>query len=125
VTRAVLTLAVDPNPVPPRASGTLGFANISYRVLIRESAGLGGEFIFATVFDETSGRSVGVNNFDAADLIVFIGSKRLEGGQSLEISQQIDYALPQDSAGARLVVSVQFRDDRGNVINQSLLVKIE
>jgi len=127
VVRAVLSVAVDPNPVPGRPSTTLGFSTISYKVVIKEMAGLGGEFVFlnATVFDETSGRSVGVNNFDGADLIVFVGSKRLEAGQSTEISQQIDYGLPQDSTGARLVVSVQFRDDRGNVLNQSLLVKVE
>ena len=126
VPNAQISVAVDPNPVPVQLSATLGFANISYKVVVKETAGLGGEFVFvnATVFDETSGQSVGVNNFDAADLIVFVGSKRLEGGEDVEISQQIDFPLVQGSAGARLAVSVRFRDDRGRVLNQALLVKV-
>jgi len=126
ISRSVIVFVVDPNPVLAAPSASFGFANIRYRVVVQEQGGLGGEFVFvnATVFDVPSGRSVAVNNFDGDDLIVFTGSKRLEGGQTVEIAQQIDFGLLQDSTGAELTVAVQFRDDRGNVLNQALLVPI-
>ena len=125
ITRAVITVAVDPNPVPITTSTTsIGLHKVSYKVVVTETAGLGGEFVHidSTIFDETSGASMGVNNYDAADLIVFVGSKRLEASQKVEIAQQIDFVLPTTFTGGRIAVSIQFRDDRGNVLNQSILV---
>jgi hypothetical protein len=127
VLRSVIAVTLDPNPVPSKASTTaLGYLNISYKVVVTESAGLGATFIFvnATIFDDTSGLSVAVNNYDAADLTVFVGSKRIEGNTSVKIGQQIDYLLPTTSTGGHLAINVQLRDDRGNVINQSILVPI-
>jgi len=124
---SVITITLDPTPLPAKVSTTaLGYLNISYKVVVTESSGLGAEFVFvnSTIFDDTSGRSVAVNNYDAADLTVFVGSKRVEGSKSAEIGQQIDYLLPTTSAGAHLAVNVQLRDDRGNVINQSILMPI-
>ena len=125
ITRAVITVAVDPNPVPITTSTTsIGLHKVSYKVVVTETAGLGGEFVHieSTIFDDTTGLSMGVNNYDAADLIVFVGSKRLEANKSVEIAQQIDFVLPATFTGGRIAVSVQFRDDRANVLNQSILV---
>src|SRR6185295_10773686 len=97
IARSVIAVTLDPNPLAAKLSTTaIGFLNISYKIIVAESAGLGAEFIFvnATIFDEASGLSVAVNNYDTADMTVFIGSKRIEGGKSVEIGQQIDYLLP-------------------------------
>jgi hypothetical protein len=123
----VIAVTIDPTPLPAKAStSAIGYLNISYKVIVTESSGLGAEFVFvnSTIFDEPSGLSVAVNNYDSADMTVFIGSKRLEGGKSVEIPQQIDYLVPTTSTGARLAVNVQLRDDRGNVINQAVLLPI-
>ena len=125
--RSLIAVTLDPTPLPARVSTTaIGYLNISYKVIVTESAGLGGEFVFvnSTIFDDASGLSVAVNNYDSKDLTVFVGSKRIEGGKSVEIGQQIDYLLPTTSTGSRLAINVQLRDDRGNVINQSILVPI-
>jgi hypothetical protein len=127
VLRSVITVTLDPTPLPAKLSTTaIGYLNINYKIIVTESSGLGAEFIFvnSTIFDEVSGFSVAVNNYDAADMTVFIGSKRIEGGKKVEIGQQIDYLLPTGSTLARLAIAVQLRDDRGNVINQSILVPI-
>lgn len=127
VLRSTISITLDPTPLPAKVSTTaIGYLNISYKIIVTESAGLGAEFIFvnATIFDEITGFSVAVNNYDSADMTVFIGSKRIEGGKNIEIGQQIDYLLPTGSTAARLAIAVQLRDDRGNVINQSILVPI-
>jgi hypothetical protein len=126
-TRALLTVTINPTPVVSKASTTaLGYTNISYTVKVAESAGLGGQFVFinATVFDVASGVSIGVNNYDAADLLVFIGSKRLEANSSVEVKQQIDFLIPTVTTGTRLTVAVQFRDDNGSVLNQAVLIDV-
>lgn len=126
-TRAFLTLTIDPTPVVSKPSTTsLGYTNVAYTVKIAEGGGLGGQFVFinATVFDVNTGLSIGVNNYDAADLQVFVGSKRLEANASVEVKQQIDFLIPTVTTGTRLTVSVQFRDDNGSVLNQALLVNV-
>lgn len=127
VFRSVIGVTLDPTPLPAKFSTTaIGYLNVSYKIIVTESSGLGAEFIYvnATIFDEASGYSVAVNNYDTADMTVFIGSKRIEGGKSVEIGQQIDYLLPTGSTAARIAIAVQLRDDRGNVINQSILLPI-
>ncbi len=126
-TRAFLTVTIDPTPVVSKPSTTsIGYTNVSYTVKIAESAGLGGQFVFinATVFDVASGRSIGVNNYDASDVLVFVGSKRIEANGSVEVKQQIDFLIPTVTLGTRLTVAVQFRDDNGSVLNQAVLIDV-
>ncbi len=125
VTRSVLTVAVTPNPVPVTTSTTsIGLHSVKYKVVVTETAGLGGNFvqISSTIFDDTTGAFMGINSFDAADLVVFVGSKRLEGGKSVEIAQQIDFVEPANFKVGRIAVAVQFRDDHANLQTQSILV---
>jgi hypothetical protein len=119
---SILAVSIDPNPVTVTVGGD-GSLNLGYRVIMQEVSGLGGEVLFinASVFDEPSGQLVRANNFDSRDLLVFFGSKRIEGGGTMEVPQQIAFGLPLESTGARLVVTVQFRDDRGNVLHSGLL----
>jgi len=125
IARAVITVKVEPSPVPITTStSSIGLHTVKYKVVVTETAGLGGEFvqINSTVFDETTGASMGINNYDAADLVVFVGSKRLEASKSVQIQQQIDFVLPKDFKGGRIALAVQFRDDRANLQTQSLRV---
>lgn len=126
-TRAFLSVTIDPTPVVSKPSTTsIGYTNVSYSVKIAEAGGLGGQFVFinATVFDVNTGRSIGINNYDAADLLVFVGSKRLEAHASVDVKQQIDFLIPTVTLGTRLTVAVQFRDDNGSVLNQAVLIDV-
>jgi len=124
VLRAQIALTVSPNPLAPIAQPPL--YSLRYTIKIAETAGLGGElqYVNGTVFDDATGNTVGLNNYDSADLLVFVGSKRLAGNASLDVQQQIDYSLPAESTKAILTVNVQFKDDRGNFITQSILVRL-
>jgi hypothetical protein len=77
-----------------------------------------------TVFDDDSGITVGLNNYDSADLLVFVGTKRIDASQSRDIQQEITYQLPGTSTKAILTINVSFKDDRGNFISQSILVRV-
>jgi len=127
VTRAVLEVTVDPNPVPGTQNEITGSVSGAYSVVITETNGLGGDLVFVNsqVFDPETGLLVALNYFDAADLVVFVGGKRVEPGGTLTVPQTTSYTLPDYRKPALLAVSVQMKDDRGNLLNQSVLVKIE
>jgi hypothetical protein len=125
VLRAQIVVSVTPSPLTP-VSATPPLYQLRYIVKISEVAGLGGElqYVNGTVFDDVSGLTVGRNNYDSSDLLVFVGSKRIDAGSSRDVQQQIDYALPANSNKAILTVNVQFKDDRGNFVSQSILVRV-
>jgi hypothetical protein len=127
VIRAGIILTVDPSPVPPSQNLITGVVSIGYNVTITEFQGLGGEiqFVSAKVYDPASGGVASFTYFDSADLIVFVGSKRVEPGGQLVVPQTTSYILPDLSTNALLSIDVQMKDDKDNLINQSLLVKIE
>jgi hypothetical protein len=124
--RAVISVSVDPNPVPPSQNLLTGAVSIGYRITIA-SAGLGGElqFVASQVFDPANGQLVSLTYFDSDDLVVFVGKKRVEAGDTLVVPQTGSYILPDLSTSATLTVNVQMKDDKDNIINQSVLVKIE
>jgi hypothetical protein len=127
VTRAAIAITVDPNPIPGTQDEiTLG-VSAAYKVTITETAGLGGEvmFVSAAAYEPSTGRQVALNYYDSADLLVYQGSKRIEPLGQIELSQTTSYTLSDYSKPADLVVTVQVKDDRTNLIYTSLLVKIE
>jgi hypothetical protein len=127
-TRAALELTVDPNPVPPSQNALTGAVSIGYRITITELAGLGGELVFvsAQVYDpETGLLAAPITYFDGADLIVFVGTKRIDPGGTLVVPQSTSYLLPDFRTKALLAINVQMQDDRENLVNQSVLVKVE
>jgi hypothetical protein len=63
--------------------------------------------------------------FDGADLIVFVGKKKIDPGGTLVVPQTQSYILPDFRTKALLAINVQMKDDHDNVINQSVLVKVE
>jgi hypothetical protein len=125
--RAVITVAVDPSPVPPSQNPLTGAVSVAFKVVITELNGLGGEVVFVSsqIFDPESGQQVALSYFDAADLIVFVGSKRVEANDTLSVPQSASYVLPDYRVPAQLTVTVQVKDDKGSLHNQSVLVKIE
>jgi hypothetical protein len=127
VTRAVLDLTVDPNPIPGTQNELTLAVSAAFTVTVTEAAGLGGEiqFVSAAVYEPSTGRQVALNYYDSADLLVYQGSKRLEPLGQLVLPQSTSYTLSDFSKAADLVVSVQLKDDRTNLIYSSLLVKIQ
>ena len=130
VARAVITVTVDPNPVAAVASTRIGTTfSARFKVVITETAGQGGEVqsVKTTLFDELSGAVVGSVFYDSADLVVFVGAKRVEANGTLTVPIQIDYAIPNDvtAKAARLVAVVDLKDDKGNAVSGSILVKVQ
>lgn len=127
VTRAGLQVIVDPTPVPGVQNPLTGSVAANYRIRITETNGLGGKLVFVSsqIFDPQTGLQVAGSYFDSTDLVVFVGSDRLDPGGTLEVPQNPAYVLPDFRKEAQLTVNVQLRDDRSNVVNQSVLVKIE
>jgi len=125
--RAVIEVTVDPNPVPGSQNPLTGAISVGYKVVITEVNGLGGEVLFVSsqIYDPETGLQVALTYFDSADLLVFVGSKRVEALGSLTVSQTSSYILPDYRLPAQLAVNFQMKDDRGNLLNQSVLVKIE
>ena len=126
-TNAIIAVTVNPTPVPPSFNNLTGVVSIGYRIVITEINGLGGEILFvsAQVYDPETGQQRSLTYFDGADLIVFVGEKRVEAFETLEVPQTTSYTLPDARINALLAVNVQVRDDRDNLINQSVLVKVE
>lgn len=128
VLRSALSLTVTPSPVTPNITSA-PILSVQYTVKIEETAGLGGElqYVNGTIFSQATGAALAFNNYDSADIVVFVGNKRLEGGKSVNVSQQIDYVFPSGATSltAFLTVAVQLKDDRGNFVNQSILVPVQ
>jgi hypothetical protein len=126
VPRAQILVAVDPNPVIGVQNALTGSISAAYIVKIREAAGLGGEiqFVNSTVFDPETGDQRATNYFDSAALTVFVGTSRIEPGGELNVAQTTNYTLPEFRVNADLTVSVQFLDDRGGLINRSILARV-
>lgn len=125
--RAAIVITVDPNPVRPSQNTLTGAVSIGYRITITETQGLGGEILFvaAQVYDPETGLLAALTYYDGADLIVFVGDKRIDPGGTLEVPQTGSYILPDFRTNALLAINVQMKDDRENLIIQSILVKIE
>ena len=125
--RAVIAITVDPNPVPPSQSPLTGAVSVGYKVVITETNGGGGEVLFVSsqIYDPETGQQVALTYFDSSDLVVFVGSKKIEPLGTLIVPQTASYILPDYRTAAQLTVNVQMKDDQGTLLNQSVLVKIE
>ena len=124
---AALLVTIDPNPVPPSQNTLTGAVTIGYKIVITETAGLGGtmQFVSSQIFNPANGQLLSLTYFDGDDLIVFVGKKRIDPGGTMIVPQTGTYTLPDLSKNATLVVNVQMLDDRQNIVNSSVLAKIE
>jgi hypothetical protein len=127
ITRAAIEITVDPNPITGTQNSVTGSVSVSYTIVLKEANGLGGEvqFISSAVYEPSTGKQVALNYYDGTDLVVYQGSKRIEPKGELKLPQSTSYTLSDYAKPADLVVSVQFKDDRANLIYSSLLVKIQ
>jgi hypothetical protein len=126
-TRATISVTVDPNPIPPVRDALTGTVSVSYKITLSESAGLGGtvNFVSSNVFDPSTGVQVAINYFDSSDLVVFVGTNRIEPFGTMTVPQTVSYLLPDLTTDASMTVAVQVLDDRGNLVNTSILVPIQ
>jgi hypothetical protein len=126
IPRAALLVTIDPTPVPPSQNTLTGAVSVGYKINITETAGLGGTMVFVSsqIFN-LNGQLLSLTYFDTADLVVFVGKSRIDPGGTMIVPQTGTYTLPDLSKNATLVVNVQMKDDRDNIINSSVLVKIE
>jgi len=124
--RAILVLTVDPNPIVA-SENTIGTASASYKLTITETNGLGGEFVFVSgsVYDPASGALVALNYYDSSDMLVYVGTRRIEAASSVTLTQTVSYTLPTLGKAAPLTINVQLKDDKGSTVNASLLVNIQ
>jgi hypothetical protein len=124
--RSRIIVTVTPNPVIGTQDPLVGSVSAAYFVKIQEINGLGGtiQFVNSTVFDPETGLQVGVTYWDSADLIVFVGTDRIDALGELEFSQNTNYVLSDFRVDAGLTVNVQLVDDNGNLTNQSILAQI-
>jgi hypothetical protein len=124
VPSAAITLTVAPNPIPTVTTSGSTFV-VRWTSTIKEIAGQGAtvELVAAALFDEATGVVIAANAFDDKDLIVFVGSKRVEANSKLDIPQELSYTAT-IRRPAFLIVRVRVKDDRGNTLEQQLLVKV-
>jgi hypothetical protein len=125
--RAVVSITVDPNPVPVSQSPLTGVVSVGYKVVITETNGGSGEVLFVSsqIYDPETGTQVSLTYFDSSDLVVFVGSKKIEPLGTLIVPQTASYVLPDYRTAAQMTINVQIKDDQGTLLNQSVLVKIE
>jgi hypothetical protein len=127
VPRAAIQVVVEPRPVVGVQNALTGVISAGYKVTINELNGLGGQVVFVSgaVFDPLTGTQVALTYFDSADLKVFVGEDRIEPLGSLVVPQTTSFLLADFARVATLTVSVQFKDDKSNLLNESVLVRIE
>jgi hypothetical protein len=124
---AVITVSVDPSPVIGVQNSTTQAMTASFKVKIEEVNGVGGEvqYVSVAVFDPESGAQMSLVYFDGADLVVYVGSKRIEPLGTFVVPETVSYLLSDGRREAIIVVAVQVRDDSGYLINRSLMAKIK
>jgi hypothetical protein len=124
--RASVAVTVDPNPVVA-TQNSIGSCSATYKITITETNGLGGEFVFVngSTYDPKTGSLVSLNYYDASDMQVFVGTKRIEAAGSVSFTQTASYTLSDLGKAATLIVSVQVKDDKSNLVQASTLVNIQ
>lgn len=124
VASAVIRLTIAPNPIATISTSGSTFV-VRWTSTIKETAGQGAtvELVEARLYDDATGVVIAANAFDDKDLVVFVGSKRVEASSSLDVPQELSYTATAKRA-ALLTVRVRVKDDKGNTLEQSLLVKV-
>jgi hypothetical protein len=127
IPNAQIAVTLSPSPIVGTQNTTTKAVKAEFDVKIQELNGLGCEvmFVSAAAFDPESGAQVALVYFDGVDLVVYVGSKRIEGQGTLVVPETLGYVLSDGRKEATVVVSVQVKDDRGNLFNHALLTKIQ
>lgn len=125
-TRAIIQITIDPNPVLATQNSLTLAASANYKITLTETNGLGGQIVFVngSVYDPATGGLVAINYYDSTDMVVFVGKSRIEAMETLSFTQSANYTLSGGAKAATLTITVQVKDDRGNLVNASTLVNI-
>lgn len=124
---ALITLTVAPNPVLSAITNPLGpVYTATWTVTIKEGGSVGGavQSVKATVFDNATGLVAASTAYDDKDLLVFVGKNRVESGGTLDVPLQVSYVLTTLDQKASLTISTSVKDDKGNLVESSVLVKV-
>jgi hypothetical protein len=127
-TRSVITLTVSPSPIVAAITNTVGpVYTATWTTTLTESGGVGAgvTLVKASVFDNASGKLAASTTYDDKDLLVFVGKNRVEANGTLVVPLQVSYILSTLDRAASLTVTTTAKDDKGNAIESSLLVKIQ
>ncbi len=124
---AGLTITVDPTPVVATQNPVTLVATATYKIVVTEVNGLGGQFNFinGSIFDPITGQLAALNYFDASDLTVFVGKNRIDPKGTLTVTQTANYKLSNAGKAANLIISAQLKDDNGNLVNTAIQVAIQ
>jgi hypothetical protein len=124
---AQIAVSLDPASIVGTQNSVTKAVKVEFDVKLQELNGLGCAitFVNASIFEPASGAQVAQVYFDAADLVVYVGSQRVEAQGTLVVPETLSYALADGSKEATVVVSVQAKDDRGNLINRSVMAQIQ
>ncbi len=98
-----------------------------FDVKLQELNGLGCQvnFVNASAFDPASGAQVAQVYFDGPDLVVYVGTSRIEAMGTMVVPETLSYVLADGSKAATVVISIQVKDDRGNLMNSSVMAQIQ
>jgi hypothetical protein len=125
---AIVTLTVVPSPITSVITNTLGPTyTATWTLTMTESGAVGGvvQIMRANVFDDATGLLVGSTNYDSNDLLVFVGKNRLEASGTLVVPLQLSYVLSTLDRAATLTMFTTVKDDKGNNVDSSILVKLQ
>ena len=127
VSAAQIVVSVDPDPIRGIQNTVTKAVTATFEVKIQELNGLGGEvmFVSTSTFDPESGAQIGLIYFDGADLVVYIGTKRIGPKDTLVVPETTSYLLSEGRKEATVVVSVQVKDDYGHLINRSVMAQVQ
>jgi hypothetical protein len=126
---ATLVVTVVPDPIV--ATNTLNPAvfdyDISWKVTITDTGGVGGSLNFVTghLYDPLTGQPANSTILDKNDLLVLFGQDHIPPNGTITVQQQLSYRLAERGRQAILSVEVQMLDDNSNVINQGGLVQVQ
>jgi hypothetical protein len=125
VAASQLSISVAPNPLVTVQSSLTGPTfTIKFTTTVKEAAGLGAtiQSISANLFDDATGALIAQTVYDDKDLVVFIGSNRVEAKGELAILQEVSYVALTKRTGS-LTVTLHAKDDKGNAFQLAVLVK--
>jgi hypothetical protein len=127
ISSSQIAVSVDPSPVVGSQNSATAAVTAKFDVKIQELNGLGCEVVFVNVaaFDKESGAQISLVYYDGTDLVVIVGSKRIEAQGTLVVPETVSYTLSDGRKEAIVTVAVQVRDDRGNLLNRSVMAQIQ
>lgn len=118
-----------PSPAPGGAPATVCFGSIDPTVTISEKGGVGGHlnFVEIVVRNATTGRDETKVTLDASAISRQVGTNRIEAFGRLAFRPVVTgYPVPAGVPRPQLliVLTVQFADDKGNVLTETARVNV-